>query len=178
MASAAFWKDTFKNIGRLTMMRNVVAGDLPTVHSGVVISLQEFSNEDFDLVSTIVPTFVNNMTTLGTNLTSAQTQVETSLTQYITGPLKTDMNAENDPTTVAPGTTASGIINSLITQMEADAVYISGAAASGDTGLFGNMFKEVFGRNDFPYYNEGAPAASTLIWDGYASFDWQEWDGH
>lgn len=164
MASADFWKDQFKNVGRLTMLRNQVANESPTFQSGVVVTCQELANEDFSMTVGILPTLLNNMSSLSTNLTSAKTSIESTLSSYMTTQLKDDISAT--------ATTASGVINTLVTQMLADGVAISGA------GLLDRMFQQVFGRNDLPKYYNMEGATTTRIWEGYATFDWKEWTGH
>ena len=168
--SDAAWKETFKNFGRLTMMRNIIGGDLPTFQSGVVITTQKLASEDYVLSSGMLPTFINNMNTLSSNLSSGKTNVNTSLNSLVTGQVKADITST--------ATTASGILQDMWTQMVADEVTVSGV-----TGLFTTMFGEVFGwlPHQIPTHvgmRKLTPSDGAIdvdIFEGYATFDWQSW---
>lgn len=171
--TAAAWKENFKNIGRLTMMRNIIGGNLPTVQSGIVVTAKKFASEDYLLVSGMMPTFINNMNTLASNMSSAKTNVDSSLTSYVTAQVKNDINSS--------ATTASGILNDMFAQMRSDVCAVSGG------GLFETMFGQAFGflPQFFPRYagSGGAPlispdvgATTTPIRESYATFDWQDWN--
>jgi len=170
--SAAAWRETFKNFGRLTMMRNIIGGDIPVFQSGIVVTVQKLATEDFTLVSSMLSTFVNNMNTLSSNLASGRTNVESSLSTLVTSVVKGDINSV--------ATTTSGILNDMFTVMRTDSVAVSGS------GLFETMFGQVFGflPHFFQKYTGagGAPAISpdvgnpsVIIRENYATFDWQNW---
>jgi hypothetical protein len=169
------WKALFQNFGRLTMMRNIIGGDQPTFQSGVVIAAQKLAEEDFILTSGMLPTFLNNMSTLSANLTSGQTNITTAMTSLITGQIKPDINSD--------ATTASGILNDMFSLMRTDSIAISGV-----TGLFNTMFQEVFGflPHFYPKFSGAQASAGHVlpdtgtpdipIFEGYAVFDWNDWD--
>ena len=168
----AAWKEIFKNLGRLTMMRNIIGGDLPTFQSGVNITAQKLTQEDFTLSSGMLPTFINNMTTLSANLASGQTNVNTALTSFVTGQIKPDITSD--------ATTASGILNDMFSLMRTANVAVSGAS-----GLFDTMLQEVFGF--LPHFYPRIDGSGAMIspdsgsidvpvFEGWATFDWQDWD--
>mgnify|MGYP003132882080 FL=1 len=167
--SDAAWRATFKNFGRLTMMRNIIGGDLPTFQSGVVITTRKLSNEDFALTTGMLPTFINNMNTLSSNMSSGKTNVDSSLSSLVTNPVKADITST--------ATTASGILQDVWTQMVVGEVTISGG------GLFETMFGEVFGYlpHQIPTHKgmhklpDTGTAIDVAIFEGYATFDWQSW---
>jgi len=171
--SVGGWKKLFQNVGRLTMVRNLLGGSSPTVHSGVVMTLKTLAEEDFQLVSSMVSTFVSNMNTLSSNLGSGKTNVESSLSTLVTSVIKADINST--------ATTASGVLNDMFSLMRTDSVAISGA------GRINVMLGEVFGFNSnfIPRVSgqhqispdSGIP--TTIIWDGYADqYGWEVWSAH
>lgn len=166
------WREAFKAFGRLTMMRNIIGGDIPVFQSGVVVTAQRLASEDFGLISSMMTTFINNMNTLSSNFASAKTAVNTSLTTYVTSVIKSDINSD--------ATTASGVLNDMFSLMRSSVVAVSG------TGLFQTMFGEVFGflPHFFPRYTGagGAPlmspdagATTIVIRENFATFDWKDW---
>lgn len=165
------WKATFKNVGRMTMMYNIISGDQPLFQSGVVITTRRLAEEDYDLVSSTISTFVNNMNTLSSNLGSGKTNVQNSLTSLITGPIKSDINST--------ATTVSGVLNDMFTVMRTDGVAVSGAG-----GLFTAMLNNVYGFHThfFPTYDGGthvspdAGAVTLPIYDPYAAYTWADWE--
>ena len=172
--SSAAWKETFKNVGRLVMVRNLIGGDIPTFHSGVVVATQKLATEDYLLTSSIIPTFVNNMNTLASNLASAKTNVNNTLNTFVTSIIKPDITSD--------ATTVSGVLNDMFSLMRTHAT----VAVSG-VGLFQAAFGEVFGflPHFYPRYqgvggatmiSPDAGACTLPIRESYATFDWADWN--